>query len=496
MKHIFTFTLFLACGFGLLAQGGPKGYEIKIKVKGFQQKEAYLAYYFGDKQYIKDTAQVTNGEFVFSDPETRLPGGIYLVVLPPKNNYFELMVDADQHFSFSTDTTDLAQKAVVTGCKENEVFYEDVRFLASQRKIADDLNAKIKATADTALQAQYKKELQAVDEKVKARRKQIMTEHPDLFYSKVLEALKEPEIPEAPLTAEGKPDQNFQFQYYRSHFFDYFDLGDPRLLRTPMYNQKVTTYLDRLTVKQPDSISKAADYLIGMGKDNSETFQYLVVSILNKYAESKVMGMDGVYVHMVEKYYMTGLATWTDPENLQKMVDRAQKLSPTLVGRPAKDFYAFNTQGGVTRMSEQKADWLIVYFWDYDCSHCKKVTPALAEAIKEFATYPNVKLMTISINGDVNVWKTKLKEYGLDGLANTVNTQDHTRIGGFQGNYDILSTPRIFVLDKEKKVYAKQIDVATLKKILNHELGIKTFEESEAEEAANSNGEEAEHDHE
>ncbi len=460
-----------------------KGYEIKVKIKGFNQPEAYLAYYFGDKQYIKDTAKVVNGEFVFKNAETALPGGIYLVVVPPKNNYFELLIDNDQTFSVSTDTLDLVGQVVITGCKENEIFYEDVHFLADQRKEVESLNKQIAATKDSAVIKPLQQKIKGIDEEVKSRRLKLIADNPDLLYAHVLLSLQELEIPEAPVNEKGEKDPNFQFFWYRNHFFDQLDLSDPRMLRTPIYNQKVSTYMDKLTVKQPDSMMKAVDYLVGKAMKNEETFQYLVVSLLNKYAvESKVMGMDALYVHMVEKYYMSGLATWADPENLKKMEERALALSPTLLGRPAPNFSVQNLSGQWVNMQSIKADYLVVYFWDYDCGHCKQVTPKLAKAFDEFKNY-NVKLLTVSINGDVDVWKTKLKDMGLDTVANVMNCQDHARAGGFNGKYDIRSTPRLFVLDADKKIVAKQIDVLTMRRILNNGLGIQTFEEAEKEAA-------------
>jgi hypothetical protein len=60
------------------------GFEIKITVKGIKDTTCQFAYYFGDKQYIKDSARVDkNGVLTFKGEET-LPGGIYLAVMPNK----------------------------------------------------------------------------------------------------------------------------------------------------------------------------------------------------------------------------------------------------------------------------------------------------------------------------------------------------------------------------------------------------------------------------
>ena len=75
--------------FSILAQGG---YEIKIKINDFDQKQLYLGYHYGDKQYINDTVDIDDkGYFTFTDEEP-LKGGVYLVIMPPDNQYFQLLV--------------------------------------------------------------------------------------------------------------------------------------------------------------------------------------------------------------------------------------------------------------------------------------------------------------------------------------------------------------------------------------------------------------------
>ena len=45
--------------------------------------------------------------------------------------------------------------------------------------------------------------------------------------------------------------------------------------------------------------------------------------------------MDAVYVYLVENYYATGQAAWTEEEQLKKIIDNATTLQPLLVGKIA-----------------------------------------------------------------------------------------------------------------------------------------------------------------
>ena len=446
-----SLTFFLP--FGLLIAFAPllsaqQGYKIEAKVKGFDQSEAYLAYYYGNKQYIKDTVSSENGRFVFEGEEP-LDRGIYLVVLPPKNIYFELMVDLDQHFSLETDTADFIQHMKFQGSRDNELFYKDMVFLGGKRRAVNKLQEQLKQLSPASKEADALKEkIGGIDEEIREYREAFIQKNPDMLFTRIIQAMEEPVVPEA---LQGKENQRAAFYYYRNEFLKGIDFADDRLLRTPILHKKVETYLEKLTVRHPDSIKATIDQVIDLARPNPDVFQYLVVNILNKYAKSKIMGMDAVYVHMVEKYYMSGDASWADSTQVAKLTERALAISPTIIGRKAPNFRVQDAMGDWQHLHGTPGEFTILYFWDYDCGHCKKVTPKLAEIYQDYQD-KNVSLFAVSINGDVAVWKEKLKEYGLE---NGINVQDHRRESGFDQMYDIRSTPRIFILDENKKDYCQ-----------------------------------------
>mgnify|MGYP006274500459 FL=1 len=77
MNRLFITTLALFLGVTVYAQ---KGYQIEVNVKPFKNTYIYLAYYFGSKNALADSALVDdNGHGVFKG-DTSLPGGIYFLV--------------------------------------------------------------------------------------------------------------------------------------------------------------------------------------------------------------------------------------------------------------------------------------------------------------------------------------------------------------------------------------------------------------------------------
>ena len=97
-------------------------YEIKANIKPFNKGYFYLAYHFGNKQYLIDSAKIEpSGDAVFTGTK-KLQGGVYLVVFPEKNGWVECMVDKDVKFSLKADTSKLLQSLQFENSIDNTVF--------------------------------------------------------------------------------------------------------------------------------------------------------------------------------------------------------------------------------------------------------------------------------------------------------------------------------------------------------------------------------------
>lgn len=468
MKKLFLITLTLISALGAFAQK-DKGYNISGKLGGYSNADVYLAYHYGSKQYIKDTTQLdANGNFTFQGDE-KLDGGLYLIV-DPKKSYFEIVVGDDQHFSFETDSSNYVGNMKVKGSKENEEFFKYLQFITTQNKKAEPFRKTLKEAeegSDEYEKAQEK--LKAMDGDVKQFQADFIKDNPDLFFAKVLKAQKEIDVPEAPVV-DGVKDSTFAWRYYKQHYFDNIDFSDGRMLRTPIYENKLEYYLDKLTVQSPDSIIASADYLCEKSEANDDVFKFTVITITNKYAKSKIMGFDAIYVHMVDKFYRTGKATWTDPEQLKKILERVDKIKPLLLGEVAPDVTmqyldTKNFYNESLALHDVDAKYTFLYYWDPTCGHCKKFTPKLYEWFQANKDKYNIKTYAVCTIVKIEDIDKYFEEHSYDWL----NMWDPFNKSKFRDKYDIISTPVFFILDENKKIIAKRPNVEDLDVILeNH----------------------------
>lgn len=171
------------------------GYKIEGEIKGLVDSTVMLAYYFGGKQYATDTALVNNGKFIFEGDKI-LDGGMYLIVLNDQQ-YFDIIV-SEQHFSFSTSVNNLVGDMTFKNTEENPPFYAYLNFIINMQKEVTPLRQQIEQA-----EGEKKKEIQnkitLADNKVKKYREDFLKNNSDIFFSKIVKATTEIEIPESPL---------------------------------------------------------------------------------------------------------------------------------------------------------------------------------------------------------------------------------------------------------------------------------------------------------
>lgn len=428
-----------------------EAYTVQVKIENTKDTVAYLGYPYGDKKYVLDTAKVENENvFIFHKVDT-LEEGIYFIYTP-NSIYFEIIGD-NQEIYLETDTANLVKSLKIKGSEGTALFRDFQLFMQESQQQAARLTEKVKT--DTANASTYREQLMALDEKVKDYRQQLIENNPDLFVAKLIKSTIDIEVPESPKDENGKEtDPSFRFNYYRQHFFDNIDFSEPGMLRTPILHQKIMEYLDKLTYQHPDSLAKAAHFIIEKARANKDVFRYCVVSISNKYETSNIMGMDAVFVDLAEKYYLTGQAWWADEELVEKIATRVRELKP-LIGDAAPEIIALDMEGNPVSLRSIEAEYVVLYLYDHDCGHCKKETPKLQKLYETKLIDMGVEVYAANVNTDEEKWKEFVNEHNLT----FINVADPHTQSNFRADYYVNRTPKIYILDSNKKIIAKRLDV-------------------------------------
>ena len=446
-----------------------EGFSIHGKIRGIKDTTVVSAHYFGyNQQVIKDTAKVdSQGNFHFVGNKT-LPEGLYLVSLP-KSKYMDIII-GNQEFSFETDTTNLITKMKVTGSKENETFFKFQQEMAAK---FDEIRAleMQKSMGNSALVAGKIKKIQ-ID--ISQYQNEWLRTTNGMFVNKLIKAAQEPEIPPfgKPLITKSDSAANYQYQFdfYKKHFWDNVDLTDDRLMRTPFLQKKIEKYFEYLTVQVSDSISKEADFVLARAKGR-DVRRYLIYKIASSYENPKILGTDGAFIHIAEKYYIGEPALW-DTSTIRRMKERVAILKPLMVGKILPNLYLTDTLGKEIIIPKIDADYTVLFIYDPECGHCRESAPKLAKMYQDLKS-KNVKVIAASIDRTPVKWKKFIKEFKLEELIHGIDIHKNPQTGkeeyytDFKNNFDVYATPVLYVLDKDKKIIAKRLPLEQIEDFID-----------------------------
>jgi thiol-disulfide isomerase/thioredoxin len=470
-RSVFVFTLFQLLVFAL--PGLAQGYKIDVTIDGYTGEKAYLGYRRADKVYSKDTVAVTNGKYVFEGPEP-LPAGIYLVLMPPDNKFFEFVVtQKEQQFSVMTKAPDFYQNLKVKGSKDNQLLLDYQKYMSDQVAENKKIQEALAAETDDKKKEKLKKQQDDLSKSVRERQNKYIKDNPGTYTAKLIAAFQDPEIPEAPKKADGSIDSSFAFNYYRSHFWDGFDFSDEIFVNTPYLKEKTDKYLDKLTLQSPDSVGAAAEWLVEKSRANEEVFKYLLPYLLNKYYTPEIMGLDAVFIRLSDKYYKSGIADWVTPENLKKITDDAYMNSNVLIGKQAPNVRVQRYDPVQDKFTDElispydvKADYTIIFLWKPGCGHCKHMTEELIPFYEEWKN-KGVEIFSISSANHTEL-EEAVKNIHEKKMPWIITADPYTRARALQLYYGT-SLPKLYVLDKNKKIIANRVGVKQLPEIIeNH----------------------------
>jgi thiol-disulfide isomerase/thioredoxin len=468
-----------------------QGYNIKVFMEGLSGDTLILGEYFTSRMIPKDTVVLDRkGTGVFQG-EKPFTGGLYLIYYNPQK-YFDLLLGDDQQLVIRADTADLQGSITFEGSEDNLVFNRYKAFLQLKR---DELAAQQQLLADAK---------GAVDSlEIRDRQKQINRDMEDymddiqrdysaLFVSDFIGATREPIAPEELLNGDRRHDDSIRFFYYKNHYFDRFDPFNVRLLHTPLYEGKIMNYITRAVVQHPDSLVAAVDFLLEGAKGDDELYRYMMITLFNHFAESKYMGMDVVYFHIAEHYYIPD-ATWSSSDFISKLKENLEKNKPTLIGQTAPDLTmrriptehflmaAEDTAikrdpyiGEEFQIHDIKAAYTILYFWEADCGHCQKATPELYEVysrMKEKGVEVICAHVINTIEGK-ELWVDFVNKHGLYDWINCWSPYSNE----FRRLYNLQSYPQLFILDRDKKIVAKRVTPEQAEQIINNLIAIESKE--------------------
>jgi len=185
------------------------------------------------------------------------------------------------------------------------------------------------------------------------------------------------------------------------------------------------------------------------------------------------MGQDAVFVHLFEKYHSKGVSNWLNEKQMTAISNRAYMLMSNLIGEQAANLEMTDTSGNTSTLYDVKSGYIVICFWDPTCGHCQIEVPRLDSIYQAKWKNEGVKMYgVLSEAHEKEKWKQFINEHHLQDWINVYQTDEQKKAiedakqPSYKQLYDVVQTPTLYLLDKDKRIIAKKLTLEQMDEVL------------------------------
>jgi peroxiredoxin len=464
-----SFRILLFIILSLSTSYAQKKLNLSFKVEGINSGTAKMVGIYADGNFLADTCVISpDGSFSFSGGKDGYHEGFYYMVMPDNTNFPFLLANGE-NFSMKTKAGDYTNSMKVEGSLENQLFYENQKFQTVIEQKFNATSQRLKASPKGTPQYQStEKEL----ETILAERDNILTDlrkkHSNTFFTNFKLAGQNPKY-RYEYAANGVMDTLKTLYNFRQDWWNDYDFNDTRLIRSPVFFNKLKKYLNEVVPQNPDSSIVYADFLIDKTLINKEYFKMIAnwLALQYKPGTTKMMDGEAVYSHIILKYFTAEKDDWDSPKDLISIRKNAQEMRTSLIGMTGQDVKANNPNGVSKSLYDMKTPITILFIYNPDCEHCQKEAPEIRAFYDKWKSR-GVGVFSIAANAkNQKEWFDFRAKYGVNWDTDVIDPQLTSK---YHEKYYIDITPEIYILDKNHKIIAKNLRPNQLQEVVEKEL--------------------------
>jgi thiol-disulfide isomerase/thioredoxin len=466
-------------------------------LKNYKDTVAYLDYYeFGNKIRASTCHNVKNDKIIFKG-KGKLKTGLYSLHGNDKKSYLDFFIDeSTQKLEIkSDDSENYLRGALALNSKLENDFFTYIKYSIKQNMALKEITSSGKGLPKKDSISLVSPKFKSIINDIYNYEENFINQNKGTYIAKVINLKIDRSLRDNPNASNGIPDSLMVRKYFRKHYWDNVDFSDEAICRNQFFGTKINRFFDNVIPPDVDSVTVEIDKLINKTKVNPYLTKLLLDHLVNKY-ELAAMGFDKVMINIVDTYFITGKAKsyYKDQSEIDRIIRRAEKIRPLQVGKKAPDlamiratdrnklaqmgFENVTTSDQLTKlfyskekdlndlylkMNSIQAKYLIVAFWDVDCSHCKIEIPKLLNLYHEYQKEnKDVKVFSVYVYHEMDKYVKYLDENKLD----WINVYDGTYYNNVVDKYEVRSTPIIYILDQNKIIKYKKVPVDKINSLL------------------------------
>ncbi|MDD3875217.1 MAG: TlpA disulfide reductase family protein [Bacteroidales bacterium] len=442
-----------------------KDFTVNGYVKGILGERVFLTGFYGHKTHLIDSADVDrSGHFIFNVDKDITPG-LYRIMLGQNlrsqfmgggEQFVDLIFNYDDisfetHFEFPFDSMNVQQS------NENKLYYEYLlkteafktklellqQTISYYPKEDDFINVLIK---------QHQKEAKAYDKYIE----KLIKNNKGSLLAKIAAFEKIP-TPDPKLTTDQRNE------LIKKDFFNPDDFKDTVMLYTDLIPTKVIRYLslyrqERFTQEvQEAEFIKAVNLIMAQVGTNEQIYNNVLDYLIDGFER---FGMETVLLHIYDNFILGN--SCFDDEKTASIREKTEAIKRMAKGQTAPDFVITDLNNNTLHLNDITAEFTLVVFWASWCPHCTTVLPEI-KTLYDNTDRSRFEVVAISLDRERDEWLNYVN-------TNNLNWINFSNVSGWDcpiaKSYYVFATPSLFLLDKDKKILAKPLNIRDLSSYL------------------------------
>ncbi len=404
--------------------------DIDVRLKA-SYEGVYVASYYGKGVRVIDSLFFQNGTAQWQRDD--VPEGVYFLADKNGSQRYDFLLGEDQDLTITLNDLGV-HGAMVRGAIDSEMFLRYQQFMADGQRTDDERSFFLR---------------------------KVLTEISDAsFLALMVKALLPPTDPPAVLAVNSMA----AYDYRIAHFWENYDLTDARLMRTPFFAQRFDYFLNQVLLPREDKMREALLPLLAQAEGSDEILRLLAAEALGVALENKIMGIDALGFEVISRYYLSGRLGELPPKQRQMLEDYVKYTGRCRVGQKGQEILLESWDEHQVSLYETPGEYTLLLFWEPDCEYCKVVLPVLKNEVLPQYKARGLQIFAVNTQKEYDLWKTFI-------LKNELFDWSHgylpVGVAEFMVDYGVQGTPYMYILDKDKKIVAKNVKLEFLDQMLS-----------------------------
>ena len=422
---------------------GAQDFKLTMKFSHYKPQKVRLTHFFEDKQYLDIDSAQQDGNTVWFEGEGELYPGIYSIILNDSGTSFEILVDHDNQFmTFKADVNDIQKTMKVTGSEINARFFDYQRAMTDLNRKRIDLDTLRRRALDTtggrkpdsAKADNYKGQMDRIDDYVKDLLQKTVAANKGNMLADVLDCMD-------------------AYELDLREMYNHVNFAQKGLIRSPFLVKVLFKHIARTIEDNPYEIMRQNDLLIEKTKADEDMFHYVSGYLLNFYRTFFKGGINEVFVHLADKYFLDDPENGLAPENRRIIQEQRDIFASSMVGSMAHPIRMRRTiEGDSIDVLDSHNGTIFLLFWSNGCGHCDSAEKSLME-VYDGLVKNNIRV--ISVNNDKHSFETLRANAVKKAFpwTDVCDTDDNN--SRYREYYYVVSTPIMYIIDTNKRIVQK-----------------------------------------